>query len=149
MQWIDTYQRPSDYLVHNAGMQFASAEFRQYTESISISIKEVPVEAHHSIGKIERYHVPVCCAYEIIKEELAGETISKEMVLQIVFKTVNDSAGPNRIVLTLLVFGLYSRMTDLDSLALSVTKRAYTIHKATEKVQQIYTEHQLSDALAI
>jgi hypothetical protein len=62
-------------------MQFASAEFRQYTESMLISIKKVLIEAHYSIGKIERYHVPVHCAYKIIKEELAGETISKEIVL--------------------------------------------------------------------
>jgi hypothetical protein len=51
-----------------------------------------------------------------------------------VFKAVNDSAGPNRIVLTLLIFRSYLRMTDLDLPALSVTKRAYAIHKATEEI---------------
>ena len=62
------------------------------------------------------------------------ETISKEIVLQIVFKAVNDLARPNGIILTLLVFRSYLRITNLDLLALSVTKRAYAIYKATKEV---------------
>ena len=65
------------------------------------------------------------------------------------FKTVNDSAGPNGIIPTLLVFKLYLRMTDLDLPVLSVTKRAYTIHKASKEVWWIHAECQLTDVLAI
>jgi hypothetical protein len=34
-------------------------------------------------------------------------------------KAVNDLARPNRIVLTLLVFGSYPRMTEIDALSLT------------------------------
>jgi hypothetical protein len=35
-------------------------------------------------------------------------------------KAVNDTASLNRLVLTLLVYGAYLRISDLDPLALSV-----------------------------
>jgi hypothetical protein len=37
---------------------------------MAIEIKEIPVEAHNSIGKIERYYQPLRRAYEIIRDEL-------------------------------------------------------------------------------
>ncbi|EAW21010.1 GAG-pre-integrase domain-containing protein [Aspergillus fischeri NRRL 181] len=37
---------------------FTSAEFKQLASSMSIKVKEVPVESHNSVGKVERYHAP-------------------------------------------------------------------------------------------
>jgi hypothetical protein len=71
-----------------------------------IEVKEVPVEAHNSVGLIERYYALLRRAYEILKAELKDEHIDREMILQMAVKAVNDSAGPDGIVLTLLVFGL-------------------------------------------
>ena len=42
-------------------------------------------------------------------------------------KAINDSIGPNGLVLTLLVFRAYLRMANLDVLLLSITKRAIAI----------------------
>jgi hypothetical protein len=120
MCWIDTYQGPPDYIVHNAGKNFSSTEFRQHAGLMAIEIKEVPVEAHNSVGKVERYHVLLCWAYEIIRDELDGEQIGKDVILQMAVKAVNDSAGPDGIVPTLLVFGAYPRMTEMNPLSLSV-----------------------------
>ena len=75
---------------------------------MAIEIKGVPVEAHNSVGLVERYHTPLRRAYEIIRDELKDERIDKEMALQMAVKAVNDSAGPNGIVPTLLVFGAYT-----------------------------------------
>ena len=33
---------------------------------MSIEIKEVPVEAHNSVSKVERYHAPLRRAFKII-----------------------------------------------------------------------------------
>jgi hypothetical protein len=57
--WIDTYQGPPDYIVHDAGKNFSSTEFRQQARSMAIRTKEVPIEAHNSVGKVERYHAPL------------------------------------------------------------------------------------------
>jgi hypothetical protein len=57
--WIDVYQGPPDYVIHDAGKNFSSTEFRQQAKAMAIEVKEVPVEAHNSIGKVERYHTPL------------------------------------------------------------------------------------------
>jgi hypothetical protein len=52
--------------VYDTEKNFASTEFRQLANSMAIEIKEVPVEAHNSVGQVERYHAPLRRAYEII-----------------------------------------------------------------------------------
>ena len=64
-------------------------------------------------------------------------------------KAINDSAGPNGIVLTLLVFSAYSRLTKIDSSSSLVTKRTEAICTATKEVRRLYTKKQVKDALAI
>ena len=69
--------------------------------------------------------------------------------MQIAVKAVNDSAGPNGIIPTLLVFSVYPQLTKIDPLSLSVTKRTEAIRAATKKVRRLYTERQVKDVLAI
>ena len=49
-------------------------------------------------------------------------------------KAINNLAGPDRIVPTLLVFRVYPQITKIDALSLSVTKRAKAIRIATKEV---------------
>jgi hypothetical protein len=70
-------------------------------------------------------------------------------MLQMAVKAINDSAGPDGIVPTLLVFGAYPRLTELDPPSPSVTKRAEAICAATKEVRRLYAERQVKDALAI
>jgi hypothetical protein len=100
------------------GTNFASAEFQQEARYWGIDCEQVPVEAHWSIGKAEYYHQPVRRAYEIFKLEVPE--ITREARLQMAFKAVNDTAGPNGLVPTLLVFGAYPRITN-TSPALQLT----------------------------
>jgi hypothetical protein len=101
--WIDVYLGPPDSIVTDAGTNFASREFRQLAQSMAIEVKEVPVQAHNSVGLVERYHTPLRRAWEIIRDELKDEPINKETILQMAVKAINDSAGPDGIVPTLLV----------------------------------------------
>ena len=80
---------------------------------MAIKVKEVPIKAYNSIGKVERYYAPLRRAYKIISSEL--EDASEELILQMAVKAVNDSAGPDGLVPTLLVFSAYPRITN-DSL---------------------------------
>ena len=64
-------------------------------------------------------------------------------------KVINNMAGPNSIIPILLVFGAYLRLTKIDPLSLSVTKRVEAICAATKKVCCLYAERQVKDALAI
>lgn len=145
MCWIDTYLGPPDLITHDAGKNFISKEFKEYTTTMGISTKAVPVEAHNSIGMGERYHGPLRRIYQIITVELPG--IDKEMALQMSFKAINDTAGPDGLVPTLLVFGAYPRMTDSDAPSPTVTQRANAMRKAMEEVRKVRAERQVADAL--
>ena len=61
-------------------------------------------------------------------------------MLQIAVKAINDSAGPDSIVPTLLVFGAYPRLTKIDPLSPLVTKRAEAICVVTKEVCCLYAE---------
>jgi hypothetical protein len=147
MCWIDTYLGPPDYIVHDAGKNFISTEFKQNARSLSIEVKEVPVEAHNSIGKGERYHAPLRRAFETIRSDIPD--ISPEITLQMAVKAVNDSAGPNGIVPTLLVFGAYPRMTNDSPPSPPITQRAEAMRKAMKEVRRLHAERQVRDALAM
>ena len=49
--------------------------------------------------------MPLCYTYKIISLEL--KDASKELTLQIAIKAINNSAGLDRLIPTLLVFGAY------------------------------------------
>jgi hypothetical protein len=57
--------------------------------------------------------------------------------LQIAFKAINDIIGPNRLVLTLLVYSAYPQITEYNPLLLLVAQRALAIKKAIAKVQKL------------
>jgi hypothetical protein len=67
--------------VYDAGKNFTVIEFKQLVSFMLIKVKEVLVKAHNSVRLVERYYALLCCAYEILKEELKNEHINKEMIL--------------------------------------------------------------------
>ena len=77
--WIDVYIGPLDFITHNAGTQFTSSEFKELAQGAGCQLQCVPVEAHHSIGKVERYHPILQRTYDIIKAEISG--INKKITL--------------------------------------------------------------------
>ncbi|KJZ69913.1 hypothetical protein HIM_10698 [Hirsutella minnesotensis 3608] len=144
--WIDTYLGPPDTIRHDAGTNFASMEFRQEAKLMGIKCSQVPVETHWSIGKVERYHAPLRRAYHILNAELSNVT-SAEAVLQMAVKAVNDTAGPDGIVPTLLVFGAYPRLTADSPPSASTLKRSAAMQKAMKTLRQLSAERQVKDAL--
>ena len=53
MCWINTYLGPLDLVIYDVGKNFISKEFKQYTSTMGINIKGIPVKAYNSIGIIE------------------------------------------------------------------------------------------------
>jgi hypothetical protein len=64
-------------------------------------------------------------------------------------KAVNDSAGPDDIVPTLLVFGAYPCITRDSLPSPFITEQAEAIYKAMKEVRRLYAEQQVNDALAM
>jgi hypothetical protein len=98
--------------VHDTGKNFLSTKFRQYAKLLAIKVKEVLVKAYNSISKVKRYYALLRRLYEILQDKLQNEKLNKEVILQIVVKAINDIARPDKLVLMLLVFRLYLRITD-------------------------------------
>ena len=145
--WIDTYLGPPDLIVHDAGTNFTASEFKQNAHAMHIRTKGVPTEAAQSMGIVERYHAPLRRAYEVISEELKGVTSNRVIILQMAVKAVNDTAGPNGLVPTLLVFGAYPRLSDLDPPSPTITQRTVAIKKAMREVDKLAATRRITDAL--
>lgn len=144
--WIDTYLGPPDVIVHDAGTNFAAAEFRNDAKIMGIHCKQVPVEAHWGIGKVERAHYLLRRAYDILTLEI-GNFTSKEAILQMAVKGLNDTVGPNGLVPTLLVFGAYPRMTHESPPSTTTIKRAAAYDKAMRELRKATAKRQVNDAL--
>ena len=62
-------------------------------------------------------------------------------------KAINNTVESNRLIPTLLVFGAYLRMMELDPPNLIVKQRATTIKKAIKEVRKIQAFKKVNDAL--
>jgi hypothetical protein len=62
-------------------------------------------------------------------------------------KAVNDTTGPDRLVPTLLVYGAYLRISNLDSSAPSVIDRAAVIQKAIAEIVKLRAKQTVNKAL--
>jgi hypothetical protein len=56
----------------------------------------------------------------VIKDKIEGTRANRAIMLQIAVKAINNTAGYDGIVPTLLVFGAFSRMTHIDPPAPSI-----------------------------
>jgi len=63
------------------------------------------------------------------------------------FKAINDSAGPNGLIPTLLVFGVYPRITESNVPSTTVTLRTAVLKKAIEEIKKLRAKRQVANAL--
>ena len=80
-------------------------------------------------------------------EELKGQEVTKHILLQMAVKAINDTASPDGLVPTLLVFGVYPRMTDRDPPTTTITQRAAAIKRAVDEIIKLQAQKQVRDAL--
>jgi hypothetical protein len=95
----------------------------------------VPVEAHNSISIVKRYHGLIRRVYQIIVSEILE--LNKDIALQMAFKAINNSAGPDGLVLTLLVFEAYPKIVELDASSPTVAQKATAIKKAMAEIHKL------------
>jgi hypothetical protein len=112
---------------------------------MAIKINKVSVEIYYSIGKIKRYYAFIGRAYEIVTAEL-GNSVSLENALQMAVKAVNDTAGPDGLIPTLLVFGTFPRVSHDLPLFPSITTRAKAVRKAMAEIRKLKAKQQVTNA---
>jgi len=62
-------------------------------------------------------------------------------------KAINNTASPNGLVPTLLVYGAYLRISKLDPPAPSITDQAAIIQKAMAKIVKLQAKQTVNNAL--
>ena len=141
--WIDIYLEFSDLISADAEKQFVAQKFRHYASNMKIMMKNVSVETHHFIDQIERYHDLLRRVYLIIASEILE--IDPDLNLQMALKTINDSIESHGLVPTLLMFGAYSRMTELDAFSPTINQRAIAMKKAMNEMRKLNVNRQIND----
>jgi hypothetical protein len=63
------------------------------------------------------------------------------------FKAINNLAGPDGLVLTLLVFKAYLRITESDAPSSTVAQKATAIKKAMAEIHKLQAKRQVTNAL--
>ncbi len=112
---------------------------------MSIKIKIVSIESHHSIDMIERYHDSLRRVYAIIVFEILD--IDSNSIFQIIFKTLNDSVDLNDLVFILLVFDDYFRMIEMNISFSTITQRSIAMRKTMKEVFKSIVSRQMNDVL--
>jgi hypothetical protein len=74
---------------------------------------------------------------------------NKNIILQMIVKTINDISESDDLMLTLLIFDVYSRMHVMNSSISSINQRAMIIEKVMIEVRKFRAERQVSDVLNI
>lgn len=87
-----------------------SKKFKQSNTYIAIIIKNAPVAADYLLSMIKQYNESLCQGYSIITTKIPS--IEPKFAHQMFFKLINNFECLNRLVLTLLVFLAYSKMTE-------------------------------------
>ncbi len=143
--WIDTYLRSSDVITTNADKQFVAKKLKQYVDIMKITVKTILVETHHSIEMMKRFHDSLRRIYSIIKIEIAD--IDLEIILQMTFKVINDSIKLDKLILTLLIFDVCSRITKINVSLFTITQRAIAMRKVMKEVRKFNAIRQMKDVL--
>jgi hypothetical protein len=73
--------------------------------------------------------------------------VLKQFVLQITIKAVNNTAGPDDLIPTLLVFSTYPQITTTNTPSLTVTKHNKAITKAIKQIAELHAKRQVTDVL--
>jgi hypothetical protein len=123
-------------IIHNPRSNFSSKEFRGNAYLVKSDVSKMLTEAYNSIRKVKQYYTPLYRAFNILTKELLRT--SREARLQTVVKAVNNTAGPDSLVLTLLVFGAFPCISHKDRPTATNTRRVAIIHKAMAKVRRYY-----------
>ncbi len=73
--------------------------------------------------------------------------IDLESVLQMSFKTLNDSVELDDLVSTLLMFEAYLRMIESDASSSTITQRIIVMKKTMNEIKRFMTIRRVNDAL--
>lgn len=108
VMWIQTYIGPLDVIATDSCSAFTSREWHTLLRAHGIRAQVAGVEGHNALGESERYHAFLKRIFH--KARTDSQILSDEYALALLLKAVNDTAGPNGPVPTMLPSGVLPRL---------------------------------------
>lgn len=106
--WVSIYVGFPNVLSHDQGKLFTSEFFSSSCAQFGVIQKQSPTESHNSLGPGERYHAPLRKIYTKIRIEYPS--LSRITTLSLAVHALNNTAGPDGLIPTLLVFGTIPKL---------------------------------------
>ena len=95
-------------------------------------VKNALIELNHFIGIVKGYYGPLQQVYLIFTSELPD--FKPGLALHMSFKAINNLVSLNKLVSTLLISDVYSKMTELNASIPSISQLVMAIKKAMDEV---------------
>jgi hypothetical protein len=106
------------------------------------------MKTHWSINVVKRYHAELRRAYQMINDDFAIE-VSREIMLQMIVKAINDTIDFDDLMFILLMFETYFRMHVINFSTSSIIQRIMIIEKEMIEIRKFRVERQIINALNI
>ena len=143
--WVSVYIGFPDTIATDQGTQFQSQRWRTLLLMAGIKQKSSGVQSHNALGVGETYHSFLRQIYRKVHHATPG--ISPQNALMLAIKAMNDSAGPQGLVPTLLIFGVVPRITVVPSELPEQISRMAARHSARKEMTAVIAKDRLSRAI--
>ena len=143
--WVSPYLGYPDEVRCDQGPQFRSKRWDDILRMAGISKKLSGVESHNSLGVGEKYHDFLRTIF--CKVTATYRYLDKNFALTLSVKAMNDTAGPDGLVPTLLVFGAMPRIPLVPVALPGQVERMKAMEDARAEMSKIMAKSRLRRAL--
>ena len=145
--WITVFTGYPQIISHDQGSQFKAAYFQVSCSQLGIISKETPTQSHNSLALCERYHYIIRRVYNKLKEDFPCQNKKQRLALSV--HAVNNTAGPDGITPSILVYGSVPRLPLPDTRTMLATqiRRFEAMRAARREMETITAQRRISAAL--
>ena len=143
--WSTKYVGHPKMIHADRGPQFDSKQWRSLLHAAKIKQKESGIESHNALGAGERYHEFLRRIYLKVRHE--HPRVEMEDCLSLAIQAMNNTAGPNGLSPTLLVFGIAPRIPENPTDLPSQEERMRALQKAQSEMNKATATARIRTAL--
>ena len=107
-RWVTVYVGFPNVIGHDQSSALTSDFFKKSCREFGIILKEIPTESLNSLAICERYHAPLRRIY--LKLKIEYPSLNKNTRLSLAVQGLNNTAGSDGLIPTLLVFGMVPKI---------------------------------------
>ena len=123
------------------GSAFTSDRWRELASNMGIQLRFSVVTAHNALGIGERLHDPLRRIFRKLRHD--NPLTSKQTLLKLAVKAMNDTIGENGLVPSRLVFGITPRFPIISSDLPTQKERMDILRSAQMEMNAIIAERRI------